>query len=183
MKFWRANMDLQYVIDAYACVLYITSYMLKDEKNMSELLTQAAEDSADLGVREQLRKVGSCFLTNREVSAQEAVYHLLSLPLRQSTCHVVFINSGSPQTRVAMLRPPAELLDRDDDDQDVLQHNLIDRYAARPQQLDSLCLADFAATYTYCSSSAKGQSIKLVDADGKFIGHMKKRKRIYSTFD
>ena len=42
LKAWEANMDIQYVINAYACVMYIASYVLKAEKGMGELLKQAA---------------------------------------------------------------------------------------------------------------------------------------------
>ena len=34
-------------------------------------------------LRTQLRKIGSAFLDHREVSAQETVYRLLSLPMKQ----------------------------------------------------------------------------------------------------
>ena len=44
LKTWQANMDIQYVIDAYACVMYIASYTLKTEKGMGELLKQAAKE-------------------------------------------------------------------------------------------------------------------------------------------
>ena len=37
-------MDIQYVINAYACVMYIASYVLKAEKGMGELLKQAAKE-------------------------------------------------------------------------------------------------------------------------------------------
>ena len=86
-------MDIQFVLDPYACVVYITSYMLKEERNMSELLMTAAEESQDASVQEQLNKVGSCFLTHRELSAQEAVYKLLSLHLKESNCTVLFVNT------------------------------------------------------------------------------------------
>ena len=42
LKAWEANMDIQYVVNAYACVMYIASYVLKAEKGMGELLKQAA---------------------------------------------------------------------------------------------------------------------------------------------
>ena len=38
LRTWQANMDIQYVINAYACVMYIASYDLKAEKGMGELL-------------------------------------------------------------------------------------------------------------------------------------------------
>lgn len=86
---------------------------------MGELLKTAAEESADSSVREQLRRVGSCFLTHREVSAQEAVYRLLSMHLKESTCNVVFVNASMPESRVSMLRSNEQLLTCNDDDEDV----------------------------------------------------------------
>ena len=44
LKAWKANIDIQYVINAYACVMYIASYVLKAEKGMGELLRQAAKE-------------------------------------------------------------------------------------------------------------------------------------------
>ena len=41
---WQANMDIQYVIDAYACVMYVASYMMKNEKSMGELLENVANE-------------------------------------------------------------------------------------------------------------------------------------------
>ena len=32
LKCWRANMDLQYVLDAYSCAMYIVSYVAKKSK-------------------------------------------------------------------------------------------------------------------------------------------------------
>ena len=28
---WQANMDIQYVLNAYACVVYVASYIMKTE--------------------------------------------------------------------------------------------------------------------------------------------------------
>ena len=81
LKAWEANMDIQYVVNAYACVMYIASYVLKAEKGMGELLKQAAREMEQGNTRQQLNKLGSVFLTNHEVSAQEAVYRVLSIPL------------------------------------------------------------------------------------------------------
>ena len=36
----------------------------------------------------------------------------------------------------------------DNESQDIFQTSLIDRYAARPDCLNNLCLAEFAANYT-----------------------------------
>ena len=64
LKTWQANMDIQYVTNAYACVMYIASYVLKAEKGMGELLKQAAKELQQGNTRQQLNKLGSVFLTN-----------------------------------------------------------------------------------------------------------------------
>ena len=35
---WRANMHIHYVLDVYACAVYIADYISKSQKGMSELL-------------------------------------------------------------------------------------------------------------------------------------------------
>ena len=36
LRAWRANMDIQYVLDVYACAMYIVSYICKAQKGMSD---------------------------------------------------------------------------------------------------------------------------------------------------
>ena len=87
-------MDLQFVIDAYACILYITSYIMKSERAISKLLKKVAKESINKEIMSMLQKVGSAFLTHREVSAQEAAYHFLSLPLKKFSRKVKFVNTS-----------------------------------------------------------------------------------------
>ena len=35
---WQAHMDLQYVLNAYACIMYVASYIMKTDRAMGELL-------------------------------------------------------------------------------------------------------------------------------------------------
>ncbi len=148
LKAWRGNMDLQFITDPYSCIVYITSYMLKSERAMSELLRKVAKETSHDEVREQLRKLGSAFLNHREISAQEAAYRLLSLPLKQATRTVTFINTTPKEKRVSMMKPLSVILAMESDDEDVYCHNMVDRYSARPQHLENLCLAEFVANYT-----------------------------------
>ena len=149
LKAWEANMDIQYVVNAYACVMYIASYVLKAEKGMGELLKQATREMEQGNTRQQLNKLGSVFLTNREVSAEEAVYRVLSIPLLRCSRSVVFINTDNKESRDALLLPFSQLQNLDDDNEDVYCKNIIDRYAARPKHCEDMCLAQFAASYTY----------------------------------
>ena len=38
LKAWQANMDIQFVLDPYACAVYILSYITKGQRGMSKLL-------------------------------------------------------------------------------------------------------------------------------------------------
>ena len=198
LKAWQANMDIQYVINAYACVMYIASYVLKAEKGMGELLKQAAKELDHGTTRQQLNKLGSVFLTNRKVSAQEAVYRVLSMPLQKCSRSTVFLNTDHKDARDSLLLPFTQLQKLDDADQNIYCKNIIDRYAARPHKLENMSLAQFAANYTYqresnndtmiCSDDGSEQSdtellyelpiqhqtvITLQDG----LGYMRKRKR------
>ena len=116
MLAWQANMAIQYVLNAYACVMYVASYIMKTERAMGVLLKQVATEARTEELRLQLRKVGSAFLTHREVSAQEAVYRLLSIPMKQLTRSVVFVDTNPKQDRIAVLKDNTALSQLSDDD-------------------------------------------------------------------
>ena len=121
-----ANMDIQYVMNAYACVMNVASYIMKTERAMGVLLKQVATEARTEELRSQLKKVGSAFLTHREVSAQEAVY---SIPT------VVYFDTNPKQDRIAVSKDNTALSQLSDDDTNVFQKSLIDRYQHRPKQL------------------------------------------------
>ena len=88
--------------------------------------------------------IGNKFLNNVEVSAQEAVYLLLQLPLKRCSRQVIFLNTNEPGERVYMLKSNIDQLP---DDAEVAESNIIARYAQRPHTLENVCLADYAAYY------------------------------------
>ena len=103
---WRANLDIQFVLDVYACAMYIVSYISKAQKGMSELLKKAYEEArkGNSSIKQQVRDIGNKFLNNVEVSAQEAVYIVLQLPMRKSSRQVIFNkNTSPPEDRVQLL--------------------------------------------------------------------------------
>ena len=81
------------------------------------------------------------------MSAQETVYRLLSLPMKQLSRSVLFVDTNPKSERIAVLKYNASLSQPEDNDTNVFQKSLIDRYQHRPQALSSMCLAEFAATY------------------------------------
>ena len=48
LKAFRSNMDTQFILNIYGCAAYITSYVAKSARDMSELLKKAC-DEAKLG--------------------------------------------------------------------------------------------------------------------------------------
>ena len=44
LHLWRANIDFQYVLDAYSTMIYVVGYIMKSEKAMGELLKQVAKE-------------------------------------------------------------------------------------------------------------------------------------------
>jgi hypothetical protein len=115
---------------------------------MGELLKQVLKECSSEDIRTQLRRLGSVFLNHREVSAQEAVYRILSLPLKQLSRKIIFVNTAAKEDRVSLLKPINYIPGMDKESEDICQTSLIDRYAARPDQLSDMCLAEFAANYT-----------------------------------
>ena len=56
MKAWQANMDIQYVLNAYACIMYVAAYMMKNERAMGQLLQHISQEVCDEEVHVQLKK-------------------------------------------------------------------------------------------------------------------------------
>ena len=146
---WRANMDIQFVLDVYACAVYIVSYISKAQKGMSDLLRTACEEArrGNSTIKQQVRDIGNKFLNNVEISAQEAVYIALQLPMRKSSRQVVFISTSPPEERVKLLKPLQEIKDLEDESDEIYASGLINRYTKRPANLENLSLADWAAWY------------------------------------
>ena len=68
-------MDIQFVLDVYACAMYIVSYISKAQKGMSELLHKACAEAKEgnSSIKQQVRDIGNKFLNSVEISTQEAV--------------------------------------------------------------------------------------------------------------
>ena len=73
---------------------------------------------------------------------------ILSLPFKQLSRKVIFINSSPKQERVTVLKPTCQLEKMDKDSDDIYMTSLIDMYTARSDSLENICLAEFAANYT-----------------------------------
>ena len=166
---WKANMDLQYILDPYACVVYVVSYIGKAQRGMSKLLKDALlhYKAGDTTIKERLRGIANKFQNCSEVSAQEVSYHLLSLPLSKCSRANLYINTGPADKRVRILKSKPILQGMPHDSEDILQAGLIEHYLQRPDQLENVSLAEFAAMYDF-QSNTKVLKINPEFEDGNF---------------
>ena len=144
---WKANLDIQIVLEPYGCVSYIVGYISKSQRGMSAQLDAAAKEArkGNLDLKKQVRHIGNIFSNCVEVSAQEAVYLNLQIPLTKCTRDIVFINTSVPEERIFLLEPKATLDELPAESTDVESDNVIQRYSKRPKQLSKFCLADYVS--------------------------------------
>nr|XP_043868972.1 uncharacterized protein LOC122758736 [Solea senegalensis] len=181
LKCWNANMDIQYVVDAYACVVYIISYISKAEKEMGLLLSNAQREAAKEGnvsAKEALKKLGGVYLHNRDVCAQEAVYRLTNMHLKECSRKVMFVPTGE---NVVKLSLPLNVLKQrattDDINTDEMwMTSLVDRYKNRPNDstFNDMCITTFASEYRVIS---KNENCKTKIALSNNCGFVTKRVR------
>ena len=116
---WKANMDLQFCAEAYACIMYILSYVMKSERGMSETLKQVAKEFKDKAVEEQMKKCISAFANKREVSIHESGMRVMSQWLFKKTRTVEFVNNAPKEERTRLPKPLHVLNEMDEEDEDV----------------------------------------------------------------
>ena len=162
LKAWRANMDIQFVLDPYACAVYILSYITKGQRGMSKLLRKACEEAKEgnKNIVNKVRHIGKKFLNAVEISAQEAVYLVLQMPLRRSSREFQFINTSDPDERTFLLKGMDKIKEFPDNSIDIESDNIIKRYQRRPKQMENVCLADFVAWYNCKSESNEQRHLK-----------------------
>ena len=144
---WKENLDIQIVLEPYGCAAYIVGYISKSQRGMSAQLDAVAKEArkGNLDLKKQVRHIGNVFSNCVEVSAQEAVYLDLQMPLTKCTRDVVFVNTSVPEERIFLLKPKAALDELPAQSTDVESDNIIQRYSKRPKQLSKFCLADYVS--------------------------------------
>ena len=98
----------------------------------------------------KFRDTGDKFLNSVEISAQEAVYVVLQLPMRKASRSVVFINILPPAERVELLKPFSKIEYLSDDCEEIQSGSLLKRYTECPECMQNVTLAGWAAWYDSC---------------------------------
>ena len=151
LQAWGANMDIQVVGCKYAAASYVCTYVCKNEpeslkKALSSTISKLPENGS---ARKRLSKIGNILLTHRLISAQEAAFRLLNLPMIYSSRETIFISSYPPQEQFQVLKPKLVLKDLDPDSTDIYSQGLQDVYMRRPQSeiFANMSLVKFATSY------------------------------------
>ena len=213
----KANHDLQIVVDQvcvltlfhslllllllfqYACAQYVIGYLTKSEAGMSQLLRAVNEQAGDMTNMEILNQLASVLDKHREVSIQETVYRVLSLPMTKSSVIVKYLSTMHPHFRDGLLKSDLENID---DDESIFHNSPHTYYEKReleclegidyqedecqPNYWHRLTLADFRSDYdiVYNPKSTNRKHIPLKDG----VGYIKRRierciLRYYLNFD
>lgn len=126
--------------------------------------TKIEAEEGNENARTTLKKIGSADLNHREVSAQEAVYRVCNLKMKECSRKVVFVPVGENPTRLS--KPLSQLKnektkqknetdDEDHEEQDIWMTNIIERYESRPNKplFQNMCLAEFCSEFRVLAKS------------------------------
>ncbi|XP_050303800.1 uncharacterized protein LOC126741439 [Anthonomus grandis grandis] len=152
----KSNMDIQLVYEPYGCCSYIVGYINKSSRGVSDLLMKTMEEikKGNLDIKSKLKTLAAAFLNASEVSAQEAAYSVLQLHMYDTSTSYIYIPTSPIMERTKMLKSLEELNQMDSDDTNIYQEGLIEHYEARPDEMENICLAEFAAYYDFFKKEA-----------------------------
>jgi hypothetical protein len=92
----------------------VIGYLTKSESGMSQLLKAVNEQAGDISNMEILNQLASVLDKHREVSIQETIYRILSLPMTKSSLKVKYLSTIHPHFRDGLLKGNLEDLEDGD---------------------------------------------------------------------
>lgn len=146
---WNANIESQYVLNAYASTSYFNSYITKLDKSMTNAFRGIHKDHMKnkIDVIQMICTLGNEFLNLQQISSQQVVHIALSLPLNYSSRQCIFINTCAMEEQTFILKPLVLLKQEPDHYEDVMCHSIIDYYIQHPLAIKHICLTKFVYEY------------------------------------
>ena len=99
------------IIFQYACAQYVVGYLTKNESGMSKLLKAVNDQAKGLSNLDLINQISTVLDKHREVSIQEAIYRMLSLPMTKSSIVVKYLSAIHPHHRDGLLKGDLQNLD------------------------------------------------------------------------
>ena len=102
---WQANIDIQFALDNYAVITYITDYMTKGDAGLTQELRKALIDCKGCNNFDTLNYLKMVYFKHKQVSVCEATYRLLrNLPMKHSNISCLNVANGFPENRSTFFR-------------------------------------------------------------------------------
>lgn len=146
-----ANMDIQFILDEYSVANYVSDYVNKTNRGISDLnrhIVKIMNEHPEFNINETCKRVGIDMLNGIEMSSQEAAWYLLRQPMSKSSVEITYIPTVWPQERERMIKSEKQLQELDHESTDIFKENWFDKYEKRSNDLDDITLAQFVARYT-----------------------------------
>ncbi|MBN3308108.1 ZMYM1 protein, partial [Amia calva] len=104
LKAWNANMDIQYILNPYCCIVYNLSYISKAEHEMSEILKTVMKKAQHTNTTDSqdMKQVMQAYAKNRQVSAQEAVARKCCMAEFASTYRIVYRSNKNGKNTIPL---------------------------------------------------------------------------------
>ena len=93
LKLLKSNMNLQFVTSVHVILIDLTSYLCNSEHAMTKLIKKTSKEAYGKGIKGKMLSVGKIFLTKCEASTHEAIKTVLSLTMRHSNIHVLYVTT------------------------------------------------------------------------------------------
>ncbi|XP_055685430.1 uncharacterized protein LOC129791330 isoform X1 [Lutzomyia longipalpis] len=173
LNYTESNMDIQPVLEVNALVKYVADYVTKSDSGVTKILKDISTEikvHKNYTLEERLRKYGNGFLNNKLVSAQEAAYYCLSIPITKSSRGSIYINTRPINERTRILKPKKDLLNLPEDSTDIFAQDIVHKYEKR-KGLDNVSLIEYAADYT---------EVRRNNTDDRNVDEIEARERKYS---
>ena len=154
---WRANCDIQVIIDYHACVEYLAKYASKGKPRSPVMKTAfnsiVRNCNIDSSPTKLIKKVVMKSLGQRDFSAQETKHHLMSLKLVSSSFNVLPVSLNGSR-KIKTNSPDGDRITND---------SLLDVYAKRVQysetipEIITLNFVTFATKYKLVNNKLSAQ--------------------------
>ena len=139
---WKANLDVQIVLEPYGCASYIIGYISKSQSGMSAQLDAAAKE-ARKGNNSDILEMS--FQTVLKWVLKKQYTLLCKFLWKKCTRDIVFINTSTPEEGIFLLKFKSVLDEFPAESTNIESDNIIQRYSKRPKQLQKFCLADYVS--------------------------------------
>jgi exonuclease III len=152
---WPHNHDLQFILDAFACLVYICDYITKDADGITKIMEDIARKCKEQGVTAstRIRELGYSFINKKQICAQECVNFVLGESRNLCSRTDIFIQTCPEAERLRVLKSRLQLEELETNSTDIAMSNILDKYKLRGIMLEKECPADFATRYDHSYST------------------------------